>query len=404
MVNLMDSTTIVIALLTALAALVVGVLIGQQLANRKRGELSDELRALSAQAVTDSSQQVLALADSRVRATEQVVAPVRDSLNQLNDRLRSLESQGASWQAQLKQQVESVQLSGVELRQQTQALADALRRPQVRGHWGEMQLRRSLELAGLTSRCTFEEQVSRHTDDGFLRPDVVINLAGGKSVVVDSKVSLDAFLTATQSVDPVERDAGLGRHARQVRQHVDALAAKSYWRQFSPTPEFVVMFLPAEAIFAQAAESDPGLIDYAAGKQVMIATPMTLIAMLKTVAFAWTQEALAENAREVHQLGCELYDRLATVGGHLDKLGRSMSAAVTSYNKTVASVESRVLVSARKMRDLQVTDAPLPAPSSITEAARPLTAPELLVSSIEEPTAIEGPPGREQWARRAVGE
>ncbi|MGH3447570.1 MAG: DNA recombination protein RmuC [Nocardioidaceae bacterium] len=401
----MDTTTLVIALLVALASLVVGVLIGQWLATRKSGDLTDQLRALSAQAVSESSKQVTEMADSRVQATEQVVAPVQASLNRLNDRLSSLESQEASWQSQLKQQVESVRLSGVELRNQTQSLAEALRRPQVRGHWGEMQLRRSLELSGVTSHCVFDEQVSRQTDDGVLRPDVVISLAGGKSVVVDSKVSLDAFLQATDSDDAATRETHLARHAKQVRTHVDTLAAKRYWQQFSPAPEFVVMFLPGEAIFAQAAETDPGLLDYAAGKHVMIATPTTLIAMLKTVAYAWTQEALADNAREVHQLGRELYDRLATVGSHLDKLGRSLSSSVGSYNKMVGSLETRVLVSARKMRDLHVVDTDLEQPRSLTDSPKPLTAPEIVATDDSEPaSAIEGAPGQERWVRRAVGE
>jgi DNA recombination protein RmuC len=399
----MNATTFVIALLTLATGLAIGVLAGLRMAARSRHDLHDELRLLSTQAVSDSSSQVLALADSRVQATEHVVRPVRESLDRLNDRIRTLEQQGASWQSQLKQQVESVHLSGVELRQQTQALAEALRRPQVRGAWGEMQLRRSLELAGLTARCAFDEQVSTHTDDGVLRPDVVVRLTGGKQIVVDAKVSLDAFLNATRSTGD-RREAELVRHARQIRTHVDALAAKAYWSQFAPAPEFVVMFLPGEAIFAQALDTDPALIEYSAAKGVMLATPTTLIAMLKTVAYAWTQDALADNAREVHQLGRELYDRLGTVGGHLDKLGRSISNVVGSYNQAVGSIETRVLVSARKMRDLQGVDKDLSAPSAVTELPRPLTAPELLDSPELVAPPIEGPPGKEQFSRHAVGE
>jgi DNA recombination protein RmuC len=296
-----------------------------------------------------------------------------------------------------------VHLSGVELRQQTAALAEALRRPQVRGAWGEMQLRRSLELAGLLAHCSFDEQVSQRTDDGLLRPDVVVRLTGGKQIVVDAKVPLDAFLTATQGRD-VDRAAELMRHAKHVRGHVDTLAAKAYWRQFAPTPEFVVMFVPAEAIFAQALDTDPALIEYAASRGVMLATPTTLIAMLKTVSYAWTQEALADNAREVHALGRELYDRLGTVGGHLDKLGRSIGTVVGSYNQAIGSLETRVFVSARKMRDLQGVDHDLSAPDALTEQPRPLTAPELLDVPVPQPTPIEGAPGREQFSRHAVGE
>jgi len=399
----MDSTTISLAGLTLFLGLALGVLLGQRMAARSGADLREDLRALSAQAVTESSQQVFAMTDARMHAAERVVEPVRESLDRLSQRLVSLETQGASWQSQLKQQVESVHLSGAELRRETQALAEALRRPQVRGHWGEMQLRRSLELAGLLTRCSFDEQVSRRTDDGLQRPDVVVSMTGGKSIVIDSKVSLDAFLSATHAIDPSLRDESLARHARQVRQHVDALAAKAYWQQFAPAPEFVVMFLPAEAIFSQALDTDPGLLDYAAGKQVMIATPITLIAMLKTVAYAWTQEALADNAREVHQLGRELYERLGTVGKHLDGLGRSLTGAVGAYNKTVGSMESRVLVTARRLRDLEVTDKDLPSPDGVVATPTPLTAPEL-VADEEAPLVIEGQPGREQWRRRAVGE
>jgi DNA recombination protein RmuC len=397
----MDSTTVVIAILAMVTGLALGVILGERVGARSSEDLRTELRALSAQAVNDSSDQVFAMADSRVRATEQVVAPVRASLERLTSQLGSLEAQGASWQAQLKQQVESVHVSGTELRRETRALADALRRPQVRGQWGEMQLKRSLELAGLTEHCTFEEQVSRRTDDGGLRPDVVVTMSGGKHIVIDAKAPLDAFLCATHADDSEERDQALTRHAAQVRHHVDVLAAKQYWQQFTPAPEFVVMFLPAEALFSQALETDPGLLDYAASKQVILATPTTLIALLKTVSYAWTQEALADNAREVHRLGRDLYERLGTVGGHLDALGRSINASVASYNKAVGSLEKRVLVSARRMRDLKVSETALPGPASVFETTVPLTAPELVAG--DEPAVIEGPPGKERWSRRAEG-
>ncbi len=415
----MNATTFVIALLTLFVGAAAGFVVGQQRAHRSRTDLREELKALSAQAVSDSTQQVLDLssravsnstqqvlahAESRAVATEQVVRPVRESLDRLNERIQRLETSGASWQSQLKQQVESVNVSGVELRRETQALSEALRRPQVRGNWGEMQLRRSLELSGLTAHCSFDEQVSARGDDGLLRPDVVVTMPGGKHVVIDSKVTLDAFLTATQATDTASREAGLLRHAKQVRHHIDQLASKAYWRQFAPAPEFVVMFMPGEAIFAQALDTEPGLLDYAAGRKVMLATPTTLIAMLKTVSYAWTQDAIADNAREVHELGRELYERIGSVGGHLEKLGRSLTTAVKSYNSSVGSLETRVLVSARRFEDLDVADGGgLPRPESVTEMTRNLTAPEL-VTDDEPPPLIEGPPGQEQWKRRAVGE
>jgi DNA recombination protein RmuC len=402
-------TALALVAFTAVAlvgGLCIGLVVAGRQASLTRRELRGELRALSAQAVADSSGQVLALADSRVHATAQVVAPVRESLERLNDRLAGLERAGSSWQAQLKQQVESVHVTGEELRRETRALAEALRRPQVRGHWGEMQLRRSLELAGLTARCTFEEQVSIGTDDGLLRPDVVISLAGGKHVVVDAKVSLDAFLDATHARDAAAREEALARHARQVRQHVDRLAAKAYWQQFESTPEFVVMFLPAEALFAQALDTDPGLLEYAAARQVVPATPTTIIAMLKTVAYAWSQETVAESVREVQRLGRELYDRLGKVAAHVDALGRSLTSSVASYNRAVGSLETRVLVTARKMRDLQAVRAELDGPRPVAETVRPLTAPELVdpPADGEMSSVIVGEPGRETWARPAVNE
>ena len=396
-----------VAALAFLAGHALGVVRGQQQARRERGDLREELQTLSAQAVNDSSRQVFALAESGMRATEQVVSPVRDSLDRLNRRIGDLESQSAAWQSQLREQVESVRLSGSELRRETATLAEALRRPQVRGNWGEMQLRRSLELAGVTQRCVFKEQVSRRTDDGLLRPDVVVQLPGGKQVVVDSKVSLDAFLTASGAADPADREAALERHARQVKQHVDALSAKAYWQQFSPAPEFVVMFIPGEAIFAQALETDPTLLDHAAGKRVMLATPTTLIAMLKTVAYAWSQDAVAQNARDVQQLGRELYERLGKLSAGLDRLGRSLSASVGHYNTAIGSLESRVLVTARRLRDLDVVDDELPGAEPVTDTSRPLVAPELLHDddpAAVEPPVIEGAPGREQFRRRAAGE
>jgi DNA recombination protein RmuC len=400
-----------VATLAFVAGHALGFLRGQQQARREHGDLHAELQTLSAEAVNDSSRQVFQLAESGIRATEQVVSPVRDSLDRLNRRIGDLESQSAAWQAQLREQVESVRLSGTELRRETATLAEALRRPQVRGNWGEMQLRRSLELAGVTQRCVFDEQVTRRTDDGPLRPDVIVQLPGSKQVVVDSKVSLDAFLAATGATDAVDREAALVRHARQVKQHIDALAGKAYWQQFSPTPEFVVMFIPGEAIFAQALETDPTLLDHAAAKRVMLATPTTLIAMLKTIAYAWSQDAVAQNAREVQQLGRELYERLGKLGAGLDRLGRSLATSVGHYNKAIGSLESRVLVSARRLRDLDVVDDELTGAEPVTDTPRPLVAPELLrdlepavESAGIEAALIEGPPGREQFRRRAAGE
>jgi DNA recombination protein RmuC len=329
------------------------------------------------------------LPDAQRRAVEERAAEaavVRESLDRLHDQLRDMAQHGVSWQSQLKQQVDDVRLSTDVLRRETATLSTALRRPQVRGRWGELHLRRVVELAGLVDRCDFTEQATARSgaDDqragsprpGVVRPDLVVHLAGGKHVVVDAKVPLDAFLDATGADDDEARRASLQRHARQLRQHVDSLAAKSYWRTLPATPEFVVLFVPAESFLSAALEADPALLEYAADRRVVLATPTTLIALLRTVAYAWTQQTLAERTQEVAELGRDLLERLATMGGHLDRLGRSLGGAVSAYNRAVGSLESRVLVTARRFPDLGVDG--LESPEPVDESPRPLTAAELL--------------------------
>ena len=326
-------------------------------------------------------------------------AVVRESLDRLHDQMRDLEHHRVSWQAQLHEQVGEMRRSTESLRKETSVLSTALRRPQVRGRWGELHLRRAVELAGLVARCDFDEQVSGRTDDGLLRPDLVVNLAGGKHVVVDAKVPLDAFLDATAADFDEERSDHLARHARQLRQHVDALAGKSYWRTLPSTPEFVVLFVPGESFLSAALEAEPTLLEYAAAKQVVLATPTTLIALLRTVAYAWTQETLADKAREIHELGRELHERLGTMGGHLDRLGRSLTSAVGAYNKAVGSLETRVLVSARRFHDLEIGPGELETPEAVTDTARPLTAGELLEAVADERPEL---PELEEAPRPAV--
>jgi DNA recombination protein RmuC len=350
-----------ITLVALLVALAVGALTGYLAASARRAPAT-EVQALAG------------------RAAEQAV--VKHGLDSLQEQMQALQDQRVSWQAQLQQQVADMRHSTDLLRRETSTLATALRRPQVRGRWGELHLRRAVELAGLVARCDFDEQVSVRSGTGLqdstLRPDLVVNLAGRKQVVVDAKVPLDAFLDATDTDDDDERAAHLARHARQFRQHVDALAAKAYWRTLPCTPEFVVLFVPGESFLSAALESDAGLIEYAAERKVILATPTTLIALLRTVAHAWTQEGLAEKASQIHRLGCELHERLATLSGHLDKVGRSLGAAVTSYNQAVGSLESRVLVSARKFTELDVTDDELAGPRPVEIAPRTPTALELV--------------------------
>ncbi len=326
------------------------------------------------------------------RAVE--TALVRESLDRLHDQMRDMAQHGVSWQSQLKQQVEDVRHSTDVLRRETATLSTALRRPQVRGRWGELHLRRVVELAGMVERCDFTEQVSAVDDGRRVRPDLVVHLAGDKHVVVDAKVPLDAFLDACAVEEAAgggadaepRRAEALRRHARQLRQHVDSLSGKTYWRALGATPEFVVLFVPGESFLSAALEADPALLEYAADRQVVLATPTTLIALLRTVAYAWTQQTLAEKTREIHELGRDVYERLTTMSGHLDRLGRSLSGAVSAYNRTVGSLEHRVLVSARRFTELGVGGAPLTAPEPVVDAPRPLTAAELM-ERVAEPRA-----------------
>jgi DNA recombination protein RmuC len=365
----MDIGTTLSLLITLLTGVVLGAVVGVLLVRTRR---SGHDAAVSQRALES-------------RAADHAV--VRESLDRLHDQMRDLEHQRVSWQSQLKQQVDEVRHSTDSLRRETVALSTALRKPQVRGRWGELHLRRAVEIAGLVAHCDFAEQSTLRHDDGLLRPDLVVHLAGGKQVVVDAKVPLDAFLGATGAEDDQERAAHLVRHARQMRQHVDALASKAYWRRLTTTPEFVVLFVPGESFLSAALEAEPELIEYAASRQVVLATPTTVIALLRTVAYAWTQQTLADKAAEIHQLGRELHERLGTMGGHLDKLGRSLTAAVTSYNRTIGSLETRVLVSARKLAALEVgtqREAELSPPEPVTEAARSLSTAELL-DAVAEP-------------------
>jgi DNA recombination protein RmuC len=301
-------------------------------------------------------------------------AEVMQGLDRLSDQLHDFEHARATWQGQLHQQVLDMRLTADGLRRETQTLATALRRPQVRGRWGELHLRRAVELAGLVDRCDFEEQVHLREDrETSLRPDLVVRLAGGRSVVVDAKVPLDAFLEATAgdvAADPEERDAHLARHARQLRSHVELLGSKRYWRSLPETPEFVVLFLPAESFLSAALEADGSLLEHAADRGVVLASPTTLIALLRTVAHGWRHEALADQAREIHRVGRDLHERLGTMSGHLGKLGRSLDTAVAAYNQTVGSWESRVLVAARRFEELDLTDDRLEGAPTLQSAVR----------------------------------
>ncbi|MCL2466781.1 MAG: DNA recombination protein RmuC [Micrococcales bacterium] len=340
--------------------------------------LSDAERAgaLAAEALAHSSDRLAAQFAAEQRsaagqhaardtALRDLLEPLSRTLDDVRRTLSTTEQARAEGQALLGAQVRTMREEASGLRYETAQLVTALRGSQVRGRWGEVQLRRVVEAAGMLDRVDFAEQRTTRTDDGSLRPDMVVRLAGGKHVVVDAKAPFLGFLAAAQADDPDERAAGYAAHARQVRAHVDALAAKQYWEQFSPAPEFVVMFVPVESFWSVALEADPGLVEHAFDSRVVVTTPVTLLALLRTVAYAWRQDALADNAQAVLDLGRQLHGRLATMGTHLGRLGRALESATTTYNQTVASWDTRVLVSARRLRDLGVTDEDLPTPATV---------------------------------------
>lgn len=367
--------------------------------------LLEQFRSVAADALASNNAQFLGLAEQRLRTTERshdatlasreeavqaLVDPLAKVLEQVKGEMSAAEQTRAASHAALGEQVRAMHETSELLRSETSRLVTALRSSQVRGRWGELQLRRVVESAGMLEHVDFVEQSSVRTDDGILRPDMVVRLSGGKQVVLDAKVAFLGYLEAVQATDDVVRSARMAAHARHLRKHVDDLAAKQYWEQLSPAPEFVVMFVPAEAFLHAALEVDPGLYEYAMERNVVLATPMTLVALLRTVAYAWRQESLAANAQQVLTLGRELHGRLATLGGHVGRLGRQLDGAVRAYNDSVSSLESRVLVSARRLAELHVTDAELETPAQVDRATRQLQAPELVASQTERFVALGG--------------
>jgi DNA recombination protein RmuC len=370
----------------------------QQRAELADAKLTEHFQALAGKALDESTRRFLDLAagrfdtanslaagelDKRKAEVEHLVQPLSQTLAKLEAQLRESDAARRSSHAALAEQVSIARQSSEQLRTQTQALVTALRRPEARGRWGEMQLRRVVELAGMTARCDFDEQVAVPGDDGGsrLRPDMVVRLAGGKNIVVDSKVSLAAYLEAAEAADESLRAGRLDAHARHLREHVSQLAGKAYWTALSPAPEFVVLFIPGEAFLAPALEHDPGLLEYALAHRVHIATPTTLVTMLRTAQYAWQQEALSDNARAVFDLGRELYDRLSGLGKHVDGLGKALTSAVSAYNRTVGTLESRVLVSARKLGQMGIVGTELDSPRAVDESVRGLSAPDLLAET-----------------------
>ena len=311
----------------------------------------------------------------REEAIAGLVAPLRESLARLETQNRTMETARTDAYAALREQVGAVRVAGDGLRAETSRLVAALRATGVRGRWGEVQLRRVVELAGMTEHCDFTVQQTVRTADGTLRPDLVVHLSGGRDVVVDAKVPFEAYVAADDADGPPEQR--YVAHARAVREHVRRLSDKAYSRAFEPSPQFVVLFLPGEGFLAAAASADPGLVEWALGQDVVLATPTTLVALLRTVAHTWRQDALADNAAQVQKLARELYARLSTMGGHLAKVGAGLGSSVEAYNAAVGSLEGRVLVTARRMAALHDPEVSLPAPELAELRPRPLTAAEL---------------------------
>jgi DNA recombination protein RmuC len=364
-------------------------------------KLRDAFSALSSEALKQNNESFLQLArtslaefqtaatmdlDGRQKAIETLVQPLRESLTRVDSKLQEVERGRASSQAQLSEQIRSLTQAQLVLQSETGRLARALRSPNVRGQWGELQLRRVLESAGLVEGSHYEVKESARGEDGRLTPDVVVKLPGGKNVIVDAKVPLTAYLDAVECDDEAPREIRLRDHARQVKDHVTRLANKTYWAHFQPAPDIVVMFVPGEALLSAALQHDPGLLEFSMGRGVMLASPLTLIALLRAIAYGWQQEKIAKNALEISDLGRGLYDRIAKLAEHFENVGRSLARSVQAYNSAVGTLESRVLVTARRLKDAGVSAAAdFPDLETIDHTPRPLGAPELADLFEDEP-------------------
>lgn len=358
------------------------------LLEQSRQQLGESFKALSGDALRHNNEAFLSLAREQLKQLhlqaegelskkekgfEALITPIREALEKTERQMRQMENERKEAQGAIYKHLESVVQTQQGLQQETRRLVDALRRPEVRGQWGEMTLRRLAELAGMVDHCDFFEQESLQTDAGTLRPDMVVRLPGGRELVIDAKTPLDAYLSAIEAASDEQRTAELVRHARKVRERVRELASKSYWSQFKHSPDFVVLFIPGEQFLSSALDQDRELLEYAMQQRVILATPTTLVALLRAVAYGWRQEALAENAEQIRHLGAELYERLAVFADHLGKLGKSLDNGVKHYNAAVGSFDSRVLSSARKFTEMGIhAKKPIEQPEQVEKGARSL--------------------------------
>jgi len=338
--------------------------------NQAREQLKETFSALSSQALKHNSEEFLRLARENLekfqneakgdltqkeKAIEQLVKPIRESLEKTERQIQNIEKERKEAYGALHKHIETMNLTQQALRDQTQNLVQALRRPEVRGQWGELTLKRLAELAGMVEHCDFYQQENIKTDEGRQRPDMIVRMPDGREIVVDVKTPLDAYLSAIESSDDEQRQQHMQRHAKNVRQRINELASKAYWNQFSQSPEFVVLFIPGDQFLSAALESDYQLMEDALGKHVILATPTSFVALLRAVAYGWRQEQLAKNAEHIKKIGEELYQRLATFTSHLQKMGRSLDSTVKSFNSTVGSFDSRILPSVQKFREMGIS-------------------------------------------------